>query len=439
LKLKESSLPDTPDPAPEQGRWLNDRIVSSLESEPTFRHEGTGFRLEGKDPYLRLHFVSVFVRDQERSLRFFVDRLGFTLIQDAHFASGSRWIEVGPPDGTGGIALVLPTPGMDEERLVGNSGMVTFLTEDVEAKYREWSARGVPFSIPPQTPAWGGIFCRFEDPDGNHFVLAGFDGVTRELDARRREYADRLEAERRAIQELAIAKQVQSRLFPQRLPSVPSLDYAGLCIQARSVGGDYYDFLDLGSERLALVLGDIAGKGIAASLLMANLQANLRSQCATAARDPQGFISSVNHLLFENTAEHAYATLFFADYDHRSGRLIYANCGHLPAFLLRANGTTDRLGATCTVVGLFDELPCAIRENRLNPGDILAVYSDGVTESFNNAGEEFGEQRLADTLHQHAHLPAGELAKKIVDEIVRFSVPEQFDDITLIIAKCAAS
>ena len=416
--------------------WVLDRIVSrTANTESALRRDGAGFRLDGEEPYLRLHFVSIYVSDQDRSLHFFVDQLGFTLISDARFASGNRWIEVGPPDGTAILALVRPIPGMNQEHFVGNSGMVTFLTEDVEAKYKEWCERGVSFTMPPQTPAWGGTFCAFQDPDGNTFALAGFDTTTRELDARRRAYADRLEAEKRTARELEIAKQVQARLFPQRLPAVPSLDYAGVCIQARSVGGDYYDFLQLGSGHLALVLGDIAGKGIAASLLMANLQANLRSQCAVAADDPQRFLNSVNHMLFENTADNAYATLFFADFDSATGCMRYANCGHLPALVLRAGGAVERLEATCTVVGLFDHLPCAVVENRLDPGDVLALFTDGVTESFNHAGEEFGEERLIAALLRHRLMPAEQLATAIVGEVTQFSGGEQFDDITLIIAK----
>ena len=431
-------LPDDQEPIHLQPEsiWLLDRIVSRAPgTEQALRRDGAGFRLDEKGPYLRLHFVSIYVNDQERSLRFFVDRLGFGLISDAQFASGNRWIEVAPPDGTAILALVKPIPGLNQEHFVGNSGMVTFLTEDVEAKYQEWSSRGVSFTMPPQTPAWGGTFCAFQDPDGNTFALAGFDSTTRELDARRRDYADRLEAERRAARELEIAKQVQARLFPQRLPAVPSLDYAGLCIQARSVGGDYYDFLELGSGRLALVLADIAGKGIAASLLMANLQANLRSQCAVASDDPQRFLNCVNHLLFENTADNAYATLFFADFDPAGGRLRYANCGHLPGLVLRADGNVERLEASCTVVGLFEHLPCAVVENRLDPGDILALYTDGITESFNSEDQDFGEARLIDAVIRHRSLPACALADAIVAEVMQFSGGVQFDDITLILAK----
>src|SRR5205807_10314148 len=124
----------------------------------------------------------------------------------------------------------------------------------------------------------------------------------------RRASAEKLETERRAAQELEIAMQVQARLFPQTLPPIKTLEYAGVCIQARQVGGDYYDFLDLGQDRFGLVIGDISGKGMPAALLKANLQANLRSQCAVAFDKPQRLLRSVNQLFHHSTAEESYAT-----------------------------------------------------------------------------------------------------------------------------------
>src|SRR5262249_40782266 len=152
-------------------------------------------------------------------------------------------------------------------------------------------------------------------------------------------------------------------------------------------------FLNLGRERLGLVIGDISGKGIAAALMMANLQANLRGQCAIAVDQPQRLLRSVNQLFYENTTDSAYATLFFAEYDDRAKRLRYANCGHLSALLLRSDGALERLNSTCTVLGLFNEWDCSTGESNLRSGDTLALYTDGVTESFNDAEEEFGEER----------------------------------------------
>jgi serine phosphatase RsbU (regulator of sigma subunit) len=266
----------------------------------------------------------------------------------------------------------------------------------------------------------------------------GFDELFRELEAQRRSVARKLETERRAAQELEIAKQVQARLFPQTLPPLKSLDYAGVCIQAREVGGDYYDFLDLGQDRLGLVIGDISGKGIAAALLMANLQANLRSQCAIALDQPQRMLRSVNRLFYENTSDSAYATLVFAVYDDAARRLRYVNCGHLSALLLRGDGVLERLDSTCTVLGLFREWDCPIEERFLCPGDTLALYTDGITESFNDRGEEFGEQRMMEALRRHRVLSSQALLAAIVEEVRQFSPHGQHDDITLIVARCRA-
>jgi sigma-B regulation protein RsbU (phosphoserine phosphatase) len=280
--------------------------------------------------------------------------------------------------------------------------------------------------------------------------------------------AERLEAERRAAQEMEYAREVQARLFPQKLPHLETLEYTGGCVQARQVGGDYYDFLELRPGRVALVLADIAGKGISGALLMANLQANLRSQYALALDDLPRLLKSVNQLFYENTGESSYATLFFADYDDSSRRLRYVNCGHLPPLLLRAGqGSPDRgvipaklvlrgsggagihsveegnlspaverLQPTCTVLGLFDHWECSVAEAQLAPGDTLVMYTDGVTEAESEGGEEFGEDRLIEILRCQRHLPAPMLLETIVATVQEFSDRKQADDITLVIARC---
>jgi len=418
-------------------------------------------RSDREDPYLRIHSVSVFVRDQDRSLRFYVDQLGFSLVGDVRLGSGERWVAVAPPDGTAILSLVAPKPDSQQYKLIGRPTQTVFVTDDIIAKFHEWRKRGVRFSNTPrlrriryerlapappsrdpstrpreQTSVWGGAFTRFRDLDGNSFGLVSFDEVIREIEAQRRAAAEKAESEHRAAQELEIARQVQARLFPQSLPPLRTIDYAGICIQARQVGGDYYDFLDLGRGRLGLVIGDIAGKGIAAALLMANLQANLRSWCAIALDQPQRFLQSVNRLFYENTDNTAYATLFFAEYDENARRLRYANCGHLSALLLRRDNTVERLESTCTVLGLFKEWDCCIEERRLDSGDTFALYTDGVTESFNNAGEMFGEQRLIEALQRGDGVSSQDLLASIVNELRRFSPHEQHDDITLIVARC---
>lgn len=405
------------------------------------------------DPYLSVHAVNVYVRDQEKSLRFYLDRLGFHLALDARMHSGLRWVAVAPPHGNAVLNLIQPERDSLEYKLIGRNTHVTLVTEDVAAKFREWRLRGVRFRHTPRlrrmkyatqgsganSPIWGVVSTRFEDLDRNTFALVSVDEVSEALEIQRRAQADRLEAERRAVQELEIATSVQARLFPQTCPRLKTLEYAGVCVQARQVGGDYYDFLELGRDRLGLVVGDIAGKGIAAALLMANLQANLRSQCAIALDEPERFLRSVNRLFFQNTEEHAYATLFFAEYDGQTGVLRYANCGHLPALLLRRDNTLERLESTATVLGLFDEWECSTGERRIYCGDTLALYTDGITEAFNEAGEEFGESRLIDALRRSRDLPSAELLDAVVGEVREFSPKEQQDDITLIVAKCVAA
>jgi serine phosphatase RsbU (regulator of sigma subunit)/catechol 2,3-dioxygenase-like lactoylglutathione lyase family enzyme len=410
--------------------------------------------------YLGVYAVSVFVRDQERSLRFYVDQLGFSLAFDVRLQTGERWVGVSPPHGTAVLTLVAPEPDSDEYKLIGQPTPVAFVSEDVVATYTEWRKRGVRFRHVPrlrrvkyqqlagegaeknslllgkQSPIWGGVFTRFEDIDRNSFALVSFDEMTQAVEAQRRAAADKLESERRAAHEMEIAKRVQARLFPQTFPPLRTLDYAGMCLQARQVGGDYYDFLNLGNQRLGIVLGDISGKGIAGALLMANLQANLRSQCIVCLDDPERLLRSVNQLFYDNTADSSYATLFFAEYDDQTQRLRYANCGHLSGLLLRDNDALERLDSTCTVLGLFKEWNCSIGECSLFCGDAIALYTDGVTESFNAAGEEFGEQRLTEALRRHRELCPRDLLAAIVDEVRQFSPAEQYDDITLIVAKC---
>ena len=411
-------------------------------------------------PFLGIHAVNVFVRDQDQSLRFYVERLGFDVAFDARLQSGDRWVAVAPPDGSAVLALIAPPPHSRQYKLIGRATGIVFVAENVIAKFEEWRRRGVRFLNTPRLrrfkyerhlanpdstegpggaahqSVWGGIFTRFEDIDGNSFALVGYDEVNRTIEAQRRLAAQKLESERRTAQELEIAKQVQARLFPQRLPAMQNLEYAGACIQAHQVGGDYHDFLDLGRGRLGLAIGDISGKGIAAALLMANLQANLRSLCAIALDEPERLLRSVNQLFYENTSESAYATLFFAEYDDRLRRLRFANCGHLPALLFRRDGTIEKLDSTCTVLGLFKEWDCSIIELGLFSGDMLALYTDGITESFNQAGEEFGEQRLIDALQRFRELPPAALIASVVTEVQEFSAKEQYDDITLIVAKC---
>lgn len=418
-----------------------------------------------RDPHLRMHCVNVYVRNQDRSLKFYLEQLGFHLAFDTRLQGGERWVAVAPPDGTTLLSLVTPSATSPLYKLIGRSTNVVFITEDVTSKYFEWSRRGVVFSHTPRlrriqykrgenTSAepqkesheapmlggyeniWGGVYTRFRDVDGNTFSLVSFDEISHALEAQRLATAEKLERERRVARELQIAKEVQARLFPQKRPVVESLEYAGVCHQARQVGGDYYDFLNLGPRRLGMVIGDVVGKGIAAALLMANLQAILRSQCAIAMDRPQDVLRAVNRLFCESTLEGGFATLFFAEYDDATRRLRYVNCGHLCALLLRANDDVERLDATGTVLGLFEKWDCEMGERTIERGDIFALYTDGITESFDANDEEFGEERLLAALRKNRALGACEAIEAVVSEVGKFSPSEQRDDITMIVAKC---
>ncbi len=246
--------------------------------------------------------------------------------------------------------------------------------------------------------------------------------------------AERMEADRRVSQEMDIARQVQAKLLPQKAPELKTVDYAGACIQARAVGGDYYDFLDLGEGRVGFVLADVAGKGISAALLMANLQAHLRSQSAIVNHDFSQTLERVNRMFFESTESNNYATLFIGVYEDETRRFRYINCGHNPPVILHGENV-ERLHATATVLGLFDDWKCEVQETRIHSNDILAICTDGVLEAANPAGDEFGEEGLVAALREGRELGAQELLGSVIATVKTFAPGEQADDLTLLIAK----
>jgi sigma-B regulation protein RsbU (phosphoserine phosphatase) len=247
--------------------------------------------------------------------------------------------------------------------------------------------------------------------------------------------AARLEGDRRAAHEMELAKQVQTKLLPQRPPLLKTVECAGRCLQARAVGGDYFDFLDLGDGRLGLVLADVSGKGFPAALLMAGLQASLRSRVAHELADLPASLGSVNQLLFSTSETNRFATLFLGLYDDATRRLTYANCGHNPPVILRAGGSIDRLQPTAPVVGLFETWECGTGEVQLREGDLLVLFSDGVTEAWSDDGVEFGESRLVAVLQEHRSTPLDELLSAVLARVREFSGSEQADDQTLLVAR----
>ena len=193
--------------------------------------------------------------------------------------------------------------------------------------------------------------------------------------------------------EIEIAREVQQRLFPQNLPHVAALEYAGHCRPASGVGGDYYDFLALSSGRLGLAIGDISGKGIPAALLMASLQASVRGQSLGGGDDIAGLVTNVNQLVYDASPENRYATFFYAQFDPATRRLIYTNGGHNPPMLLREQEVI-LLETGGPPVGLFRPACYQQAEIQLEPGDVLVFYTDGISEAENPTEDEWGEAAL---------------------------------------------
>jgi sigma-B regulation protein RsbU (phosphoserine phosphatase) len=262
--------------------------------------------------------------------------------------------------------------------------------------------------------------------------------------------------------ELAIAQEVQAQLFPRQVSELESLEVHGFCRPARTVSGDYYDFLTASSHKLILAVGDISGKGISAALLMATIHSAVRAYSvenlpqmrepvavgavAGAGRvmaawpegvevSPGALLSLLNHQLYESTPPEKYATLFLGVYDGRSHHLTYSNGGHLPPILIARDGSIRRLEAGGTVVGLFDNMTYAEGAVEMHPGEIFLAYSDGVTEPENDFGE-FGEQRLIDLVRDNRELPLPEISQIVtlaVDNWIGDN--EQPDDVTLVLAR----
>lgn len=240
-----------------------------------------------------------------------------------------------------------------------------------------------------------------------------------------------------ANRELEIAREVQERLFPQTVPAIPGLDCAGYCRPARGVGGDYYDFLQLENGRVGVAVGDVSGKGIAAALLMASLQASLRGQAAAGVRDLSSLMTNVNKLVYEASTSNRYATFFYGEFDPASKVFTFVNAGHNPPVILRGDQTL-RLEADGPVVGLLPGARYGQSQCELQPGDIFIAYTDGISEALNVQEEEWEEERFIAAARQCA---AG-AAKEMIQEIFRAAdaftgSARQYDDMTLLIMKLA--
>ncbi len=242
-------------------------------------------------------------------------------------------------------------------------------------------------------------------------------------------------------QEVEIARQVQENLLPKVTIPIPRLDYAGACRPARFVGGDYFDFFREGEAGLCMALGDISGKGVAASLLMASLQAMLRVQADSYGGHLDQIVAGINRRMCSATGESRFATLFLALFDPASLSIEYINAGHNPPVIFRpaAQGAaveTHRLGSSGTVLGIFQDARFEQKRFQCQPGDVLLVISDGVTDALNESEEFFEEERLQALVKGLMRESAQTIVERVLEGVTRFSAgAPQYDDMTIIVAR----
>jgi sigma-B regulation protein RsbU (phosphoserine phosphatase) len=236
--------------------------------------------------------------------------------------------------------------------------------------------------------------------------------------------------------DLSLAAEVQKRLLPERPPQVSVAGLAGVSLPARSVGGDYFDFIDVGDKRIGIALADVAGKGIAAALIMSSVQASLRILSSDNSISLPQLAAKMNRFLHASTGSNSYATFFYAQIDEGTRQLRYVNAGHLPPYLLRSSSSIQELSTGGPVIGLFPQMPYEEATIDLQPGDVLVAFTDGVTEAMNASEEEFDEERLKDLLRQVVDLPVNEISARISQALKNWiKDAAQYDDLTFVVMK----
>jgi phosphoserine phosphatase RsbU/P len=241
--------------------------------------------------------------------------------------------------------------------------------------------------------------------------------------------------------ELTIAREVQAQLYPRKLPDCDSLQLLPHFEPARLVSGDFYDYHNIGPSRVCFAIGDVAGKGISAALLMATVQSNFRSQITDLQQQPDcqlctsDMVVRLNKHLCANSSPEKFATFFLGLYDEASGVLTYTNAGHLPPILIR-RGAASRLDVDGMVIGAFPFAPYGQSTVQLEAGDLLVGFTDGISEPHNEYGEMYGEERLVELVQQNAHRTSAQLVSAIMDDVLRWTgSPELQDDMTLLLIR----
>lgn len=268
-----------------------------------------------------------------------------------------------------------------------------------------------------------------QKPWDNHRLLST---LRKQLDRAEEELRER----QRKRSEIEIARHVQQKLLPQDLRPLRTLEYAAVCVPAREVGGDYYDFFYLDEHHLVGLLADVSGKGVAAAMLMANLQACFRSQFDLGVRDAVTLLETVNRLFHASTPPEQYVTLFFFEYDDNTRKLRYVNCGHVPPILIRTSGEALRLDSTNTVIGLFPKCCTDVHELTLEANDVLVLFTDGATEFLDKTGEEFGEDRFLALAASARRLNPQAAVDHIAQQLEMQAGPgDQYDDQTMVVLR----
>jgi sigma-B regulation protein RsbU (phosphoserine phosphatase) len=239
--------------------------------------------------------------------------------------------------------------------------------------------------------------------------------------------------------EIEIAREVQNQLYPPAAPKMKTMRVTAACQPARIVSGDYYDYEVIGGDRIAMAIGDVAGKGISAALLMATLQSSLRTHLTGGGSEEQlstsWLVSRLNQHLFATTSPEKFATFCLGLYDEPTSTFTYTNAGHVPPILIR-NGGVHRLEVNGTVVGAFPFSEYGQSCVALESGDLLVCFTDGITEPENEYGEMFGEERLADLLSKNAHRSEAEIVEMILDGVRQWTASDELqDDMTLLLAR----
>ena len=248
---------------------------------------------------------------------------------------------------------------------------------------------------------------------------------------------DRAVEHEKVRRDLAMAAEVQRRLLPLQAPRSAAATFAAFALPARTIGGDYYDFLDLGGEQVGIAVADVSGKGISAALVMSAVQASLRVIASQRHLPLAQLAAQMNRFLYQSTGANHYATFFYAQVEERGRRLRYVNAGHNPPLLVRsANGVPEmielRVGGT--VLGLFPEVEFQEADIELRAGDLLVAFTDGVTDALNAAGEEFGDERLKEVLRAAVGASAGEVSERLAGTMRDWvGNAEQHDDVTFVV------